>query len=299
VHDCHAPEFERAGPSVGRYDPNRNLAPRRSGGSLVQNDRQSSGAAKSRLPKLRESQRPRAGRMFAPIGERELELATRRALRSLPGIENGVVALREAAGPFGVPDVLAVVGDRAPYRARLRLPIPPILNEIDAAIVGSLGSRAGLTRADLAARVGWDESTLSRRLPALLRLGAVIETKSGRLRRPAELASIGSIYAIEAKIRDWRRALVQCRTYRLWTNNYVLVLGPLSSSPTASVLHEVRKDRGGLVVGDASLRPPSRRRLSAQRQFWGSEYAVAAMTAGVTKPTLRYDRTREGPPEAG
>src|SRR4051794_29253038 len=54
--------------------------------------------------------RPRAGRRFQPIREKELSADALRAAQSLPNAHRGLRIILETAGPFGVPDLVAVVG---------------------------------------------------------------------------------------------------------------------------------------------------------------------------------------------
>jgi hypothetical protein len=88
---------------------------------------------------------------------------------------------------------------------------------------------------------------------------------------------VGRLYAIETKVRDWRRALRQARTYGLWCDSYVIVMGAMSAASIESAASHVSADRGGLMVeGRWIVRPRIRQQTAAQR-LWGSEHFVAAL----------------------
>jgi hypothetical protein len=212
--------------------------------------------------------RPRAGRRFEPIAERMLSESALRAARTLPGAHRGVRILLETAGPFGVPD------------RRLALEVPPLLNQVDAGVISATAPAAARTLETLAKRLSWPVETVQRRLPHLLRIGALVRAGAETYVRPADLASVGRLFAIEAKVRDWRRALRQARTYSVWTDGYVIVMPEVGASSLPGLLAEVSRDRGGLMLnGKWVLRPRLLTRTPAQR-LWGSEHAIAAFDPG-------------------
>jgi hypothetical protein len=223
--------------------------------------------------------RPRHGRRFEPVREQELSADALRAAQSLPNAHRGIAVLLEAAGPFGVPDVLAVVGPPQALEARLRSPVPPLLNQVDAGVVASAAFAAPRTLESLAGRVGWSEETVARRLPHLVRVGALTRVGSDRFVRPEELVPVGRLYAIEAKVKDWRRALKQARTYAVWCDSYVIVMPELGRASTPAVTDATALDGGGLMMGGKWVhRPRIRARSNAQR-LWGSEHVIAAFYA--------------------
>jgi hypothetical protein len=235
---------------------------------------------------VRETKRPRAGRRFSPIAEAELEPDALRAIRGLPGAYRDVAVFRELTGPFGIPDFLAVVGSRATLQRRIELGVPPLINEIDAGIVSQASPKAARRTETLAKQLGWSVGSVERRLPGLLRSGALCEVSAASYVRPAALAPIGRLYAIETKVRDFSRALRQARTYAVWCDNYVIVMPRLSAASLASAQDLVAGDGGGLVVGGKWIKRVGRRRLAPSRRLWGSEHVVAA-AMGVMSETFR------------
>lgn len=235
--------------------------------------------------RVKDSKRPRPGRRFEPVAELDLEPDALRAIRGIPGAHRNLTVFREVAGPFGIPDFLAVVGPTAALRSRIALGVPPLLNEIDAGVVGEASAKAGRNVATLAARLGWPEGTIKRRLPLLLRAGALEEESHGRFVRPEPLAPIGKLYAVETKVANFKQALRQARTYALWCENYVIVMSALSESSLFSASEAVAADRGGLVVDGKWAQRLRARRIAGPRRLWGSEHVVAA-AIGTDSPAL-------------
>lgn len=231
------------------------------------------------------SRRPRPGRRFLPIEELELEPDALRAVRGIPGAHRGVAVFREVVGPFGIPDFVAVVGPKMALRQRIALGVPPLLNELDAGIVAQVSPRAGKGVGAIAGRLGWSEGTVERRLPGLLKAGAIRDLGRDRYVRPAELGPVGKLYAIETKVRNFRRALRQARTYALWCENYVIVMPALSEASLFEAREVVAHDRGGLVVAGKWVQRLRARQLSSARRLWGSEHVVAAVL-GTPSPSL-------------
>jgi hypothetical protein len=223
--------------------------------------------------------RPRHGRRFEPIRERELSPDVLKAAQALPNAHRGLSILLEASGPFGVPDVLAVVGPPEVLEARLRLSVPPLLNQVDAGIVASTSPAAGRAVGAIAEKLGWSQETVERRLPHLVRVGALSRVGTGRFVRPNDLVPVGRLYAIEAKVKDWRRAVRQVRKYAVWCDSYVIVMPELGPTSTPAVAETTEADGGGLVLGGKWVRRPTIRPRSRAQRLWGSEHVIAACYA--------------------
>lgn len=226
---------------------------------------------------VRSPRRVTGGRRFQAAAELSLEPTARRAMRALPGAESDLIVVKEAAGPFGIPDFVALVGGRDRLQRRRKARVAPLLNDVDTTLVAAAHSAKPLSLDSIARRSSLPTSAMQRRLPALVKSGALLSAgPSSYVRHPA-LEPCGRLYAVEMKVRDWRKALHQCRRYSVWTDSYVLVLGkaPPQRSLT-ELIANVRSDRGGLVVGDdvvlrAGVRtPPPGRRLLASEYFFAS-----------------------------
>jgi hypothetical protein len=220
--------------------------------------------------------RPRPGKRFEPIHEMGLSDDALEAARTLPGARRGVRVILETAGPFGIPDLLAVVGPGNLLDDRLALDVPPLLNQVDAGVVSAAAAHAPRTVVTLARRVGWPVETVSRRLPYLLKARALVRVGDETYVRPEYLFPVGRLYAIESKVKDWRRALRQARTYSVWCDSYVIVMPRLGAGSLPGVVEEVSADGGGLMLGGMWVRRPRLSRRSAAQRLWGSEHAIAA-----------------------
>lgn len=229
------------------------------------------------VPLVIHTARPRAGRRFEPIQELELEDDALRAASALPGAHRGLIVLKEMAGPFGVPDLLAIVGDLGILQARQELSVPALLNQVDAGVVSAATPQAPRSPDTLAKRVGWSVETVRRRLPMLVRSGALVQVGRDSYVRPPDLQPIGRLYAIETKMREWKRAIRQARTYNLWCDSYVIVMASLGATSLTQVAEAVAHDGGGLMVAGHWLQRPRIGKRSAAQRLWGSEHLVAAL----------------------
>lgn len=229
---------------------------------------------------------PRAGRRFEPIQERELHKDALAAIRGLPGASRGLVVVPEFAGPLGIPDFTAYVGNIDHIRQRHHLNVVPIVNELETGIISAAYARRPSSAQVLARSLGWPIETVAERLRSLVRRGALIEASSGKYVRPEALEPGGRLYAVEAKVDDWRSALRQVRTYRVWADSYVLVMGQLTERAQAAVTAEVRRDRGGLVLEGRWIFRPRLGNTAARRRIQASELFAAATRVGLGSPSL-------------
>jgi hypothetical protein len=228
--------------------------------------------------------RPRAGRRFEPVQELELLRTAREVATWLPGAQSGALVISEMTGPIGIPDLTVLVGADSKLDERLAIDIPPLLNQIDAGVVAMLSPSRTASLEEVADRLGWPIATLSRRLPGLLKNGAVARTSTGRLVRHPAMQVLGRTYAIEAKVRERRRALVQARSYASWADSYVLVMGSLRQDVTEDLSVQVLGDGGGLVVDGKRLVRPRIHRLPLGRRLWATEHVVAALVGYQPSP---------------
>jgi hypothetical protein len=233
-----------------------------------------------------ETARPRPGRRFQPTHELALADDALAACATLPGAQHGVLVVKEMVGPIGIPDLAALVGRPSLLDARLAIDVSPALNEIDAAIVAIARANAALTPVAIARMLGWPDSTVNRRLPGLVRSGALLPASNGRVLRRSEMRPVGRLYAVETKVRDARAALHQVRTYGVWADSYVLVMGQLGEGTLRNLVHEVRADRGGLMVAGRWICRPHAKSASPAHRLWASEHVVAAVRGGAYQPSV-------------
>lgn len=227
----------------------------------------------------------RSGRRFAPTVETLLYPAAIRAATELPrAASDGVIIVPEMQSPIGVPDFVALIGAETALNARLRSGIPPILGQIDLAVIAALSSRRPSRVAAVATRIGVSEHRILPRLRALAGIGAVIVEATGSMRLPDVLEPFRSIYAIEVKRKDWRKAQLQARAYRSWANNYVLVMDELGETASTRAALAVNSDGGGLYLEDRWLVKPRARKQPRQAAVAASEYIVAALEGYQPSP---------------
>lgn len=229
---------------------------------------------------------PRAGRRFEPIQELELHHDALEAVRHLPGVRRGLVVVPEFSGPIGIPDFTAYVGNVDRVRLRHQTDVGPVVNELEAGIVSATYTRRPSSAEDIAGALEWPIETVAERLRGLVRRGALVEASAGKFVRPESLEPGGRLYAIEAKVHDWRSALRQVRTYRVWADSYVLVMGQLTERARTAVTAEVKADRGGLVVEGQWMARPRVGYAAARRRLQAAELFAAATKAGLDNPTL-------------
>jgi hypothetical protein len=238
------------------------------------------------LSGILDTARPRPGRRFQPTHELALSNDALAACGTLPGAQHGVLVVKEMAGPIGIPDLAAVVGRQSPLDARLALDVSPVLNAIDAAILASARANAALAPAAIARLLGWPDSTVNRRLPGLVRSGALQYASNGGVIRRSEIRPVGRLYAVETKVRDARAALHQVRTYSVWADSYVLVMGQLGEQALRNLVCEVRADQGGLMVAGRWVCRPQAKSASPAHRLWASEHVVAAVRGGTYQPSV-------------
>jgi hypothetical protein len=235
---------------------------------------------------IQDTNAPRPGRRFEPTHERALHEDALAACAALASGNRGILVVREMAGPIGVPDMTALVADPVALQARLALDVEPLLNQVDAAIVASAKVNGPRSSRALARALSWPGETVARRIPRLLRAGALISVRPDRYVRPAALSSVGQLYAVEAKVRDRRAAIQQARTYSAWADSYVLVMGPLGAQTLRLLLDDVNADRAGLMVAGKWIRRPVMSPLTPARRFWSAEHFVAAIRTGIHHPSV-------------
>ena len=226
-----------------------------------------------------------AGHQFEPRGERALhELASPAAL-SLPGANKGVVLISEMPGPFGQPDFVALVGGGSWLERRMAAGIPPQLSEAECIVLSVLHAERPLSQAAVLRRVGWSADVLVPVLKKLVRVGALKVTSSGSFLRVRDLEPSGVLYALEAKLKSWQRAVLQGRAYRSWADNYVVLLGGVGTVAKQRAADTIAIDRAGLFVDFEWIVRPKVRKAHSAKRLWGFEHMYAAVVA--SDPSFR------------
>lgn len=216
-----------------------------------------------------------SGVRFAPTKEALLDPALRRLAATLPRSKPGVIMMAEVPGPVGIPDLVVLPGPSHALRRRLDSRIPPVLQRAEAEVLAMLNVRRALSLETLVKKSGYGQQSVSRMLRKLERQGAVIS--SGKLwRRAEEVIPVGNIYALEAKVDDWRKGARQAFRYRSWCGSSALVLSRLPKD-RAPLLATVERLRIGLALEDQWLVRPPLSRISPAQSLLGSEHFIAAL----------------------
>jgi hypothetical protein len=216
------------------------------------------------------------GRPFQPIAEALLIPGLLEAAIGCARDGRRLILLSEFRGPFGVPDLTIVETDDETLQARLALGIPPLLNQVDAAIVGSLEWNRPRRLSLVAELLGWPEQDIRRRAELLRRSGVIVRTRSGSFLRPEALKPLGQVAVYEAKVADWRRGLFQASTYATWADSASLTVGRLPRDATRAVDLAAHL-RIGLFANGKWHRRATRQSLSRSVRVWTSEFVVAGM----------------------
>lgn len=212
--------------------------------------------------------------------ERELYFLAEEVAASLSGPPGDVILIPEMPSPLGLPDFVALVGGQGWLQTRSTLGVPPVLSEIDAAVLSVLGEKRPLSEESIAGRLGWTQQQVRSALSRLVRTGAASRSIRGTAFATTGMKPAGQLYAIEVKVKDWRRALIQGRGYRTWANNYVVVLGDVGATAAARAMAEHRADGAGLYTGDGWIVKPRKRTPSPARRALGFEHVYAALGSG-------------------
>lgn len=224
------------------------------------------------------------GRRFSPIAELDLHGHVARVAGSLPGPLGDVLVIPEMPSPLGLPDFVALVGGEAWLAARASIGAAPILAETECVVLSVFAAHRALSLPSIAKRLSWSPERLEPVLGRLQRNGAVETTSGGAYLRTPGLLPAGSLYAIEAKVRDWRKAMRQGRSYRTWANNYVVLLGEVGSVAVQRARAEVAEDGAGLNIGGEWIVRPRSRVPATARRLIGFEHLFAAV---ASDPALR------------
>lgn len=222
----------------------------------------------------------RGGRRFEPMDEVHLHQLVESVATSLPGRGNDVLVVPEMPSPLGLPDFVALVGGREWLDSRMNISVPPILSDIDCAVLAALSPARSLGTASVARRIGWTPKEVTSVIARLAKVGAITLTASNAARLHPALSPSGSIVAVEVKVKDWRKAVLQGRSYRTWADNYVVVLGDVGATAQTRAEEDVRSDGGGLFTDAGWVVRPRSRQPAAARRLQGFEYFLAAISSG-------------------
>lgn len=224
------------------------------------------------------------GRRFEPQAELTLHDLAKVAAATLPNAPDDVLLIPEMPSPMGLPDFIALAGGQEWLRERRAAGVQPILAETDCLVLSALHPRQALSPTTVARRIGWSRPELEPVLARLQRANAVETTPGGAHRINPALVPRGSLFALEAKVKDWQKAVLQGRTYRTWANNYVVLLGEVGPVAERRAAERVAQDRAGLYSGAGWIVRPRTRRPAPAKRLRGFEHLYAA--TALSGPTF-------------
>ncbi|WP_430393287.1 MarR family transcriptional regulator [Corynebacterium qintianiae] len=187
-------------------------------------------------------------------------------------------------GPLGQPDFVALAGGVEWLARRRASGVAPQLAQADCAVLAALYENRALSPESLARRLGWTDSALTPVLRRLERSGALNVTPGRAYKLTQGMTPIGTLFALEAKVKDWKRGIFQGRAYRSWADNYVLLLGQVGPVAEQRANVSVAHDGAGLFNARGWLVRPKRRRSSPASRMWGFEHLFAAIA--ISAPSL-------------
>ncbi len=218
----------------------------------------------------------RAGRPFLPAAERQLEPSLRSAAVRLTSGSRDAVMLPELPLPVGVPDMTAVVLNKGAVSRRIATGVPPILGFRKSAVVAACGARKPTTLQRLMAVTGVSERQTRDTVGDLVRSGALIRSGSGWCRSEV-IAPIGRVFALEAKVSDWRGGFAQSLKYSLYADSVTLVLGRIGSKAIDAARGACADQGVGLVVDGTWLVRPRLHKVPLARRLQCSEQILAVL----------------------
>jgi len=148
-------------------------------------------------------------------------------------------------------------------------------------VLAALHPGQALSSATIGRRIGWSPAALEPVLNRLENAGAVVKTSGGAHRVNPALLPRGSVFALEAKVKDWQKAVLQGRAYRSWADNYVVLLGEVGPVAERRAAERVALDGAGLYSSSGWIVRPRARRPAPARRLWGFEHLFAATASSA------------------
>lgn len=227
--------------------------------------------------------------------ESEMIPALRAALPELAfghRFRSDVEIFTEVPAVHGRPDVVGVRFDTNVLHVRVLAGVVPLSGDAEVRTVHALGS-AGAEIGEIAARIGMSRDYVRRAVvPLLSDLGWIVRDAERIVRRPEAQWAGRRIVTVEAKLKDWRRALAQARRQKHSADAAYIALDALSSARLAPHARQIAE--GG--IGVLTVRPDSGRVEILARPSVSSRHATAVGRALLAERALDMMNrgTREG-----
>ena len=215
-----------------------------------------------------------AGRRFEPTAEKSLDPALTIAASTLQVTRNRTtLVLTECALPFGVPDAVVIAIDDDAFQRRLDSGIPPVTAPAEVKMICAARRRA-CTADELIAATSLSAPVARRYLQRLVDVGA-LRMAAKRYRASATLQPVGRIFALEAKVNDWRSGYEQCLRYGSHADGTALILPRVTERVRQPLLDVTRPHGIGVFADGRWMQRPKMSKLTADRRLHASECVIA------------------------
>ncbi|WHE35166.1 hypothetical protein [Microbacterium sp. BDGP8] len=162
-----------------------------------------------------------------------------------------VEVFSEVPAVHGVPDLAGVRFDFERIAARAARGVRPLTTDAEVRAVLAVGD-ATLTTREIADRTRMSSDYVRRAVaPLLIEQGWMEWTEENRLRRRQGAQWVGKrVVTVEAKLRDWRRALTQARRQQLSADAAYIALDASTVSRVTDHLAEIARGGVGVIAVD-------------------------------------------------
>lgn len=217
-----------------------------------------------------------AGRRFEPIAEQSLSPDLALAASTLQVARSrSTLVLTECPLPFGVPDAVVLAADDNEFQGRLDSGIPAAVNAAEVSMIVA-AQRRPLTSNELMEASGLSGPVARRYLNGLEDKGA-LERVGDRFKADRRLRAVGRVFALEAKVSDWRSGYEQCLRYGLFADGTGLIMPRVTDKGRAPLLAMTRPQGVGVFAAGRWLSRPRMARHNKVRRLHASECVVAAL----------------------
>jgi len=196
----------------------------------------------------------RAGRPFEPLKEKELEVPLRILAARLPGSRDGVYVTPEFVGSNGIADLVAVTRAEPALQLRLIGGLPFLDNLSIATIAAAIPIGRPISTEALSRRLHMSPRQVAVYCRELESMGIICRRGIG-YRRDFSIRPVGRMYAFEAKVSDWSRAMGQAVRYSSWADAAAVVL-LRTPAHLDKVAGHARAMRIGLAIGSSWIVRP-------------------------------------------
>jgi len=168
-------------------------------------------------------------------------------------VSTEVEVFTEVPAVHGVPDVTAIRFDLTALAIRRAAGVRPLSTDAEVRVALALETQPP-TLADLARRAGYSPDYVRRAVLPLLTDGgwATQDQYGAHLRTPASRWGSKRIVTVEAKLRDWSRALRQARRQRLSADAAYIALDMPAVKPIRDSLDRIARGGIGVIGVDAA-----------------------------------------------